>query len=313
MCKPILEIRGLTARYSTQPAPVLQDVSVSLQPGQITGIVGESGCGKTSLVKCIVSPELHGITVESGSVRYQGQDLLNLNKSQRQRILGNHIGMIVQDSISSLNPIKKIGAQTRELLAEKQGLSRSEADRAAAEMLKRMNCPADTMNKYPFQMSGGQRQRALIAMALLLHPGVLLADEPTTALDVTVQAQILHEMRTLAREHGTGILLITHNFGVVAEIADNICVMYGGRIVEAGETVQMLSHPRHPYTQALLRCIPDMHQPRDRALFHIPDKADRNPGDGCVFSSRCQFCGERCRTEMPPAVSWEGGWYACHR
>ena len=308
----VLEIRGLTAHYDTVTTPVLRDVSLSLQPGEILGIVGESGCGKTSLLKCIVSPRMHGMTVDAGSICYQGQDLLALNKTQRQALLGNHIGLIVQDSISSLNPIRKIRAQVRELLAEKQGVSAGDADRAAAELLRRIHCPADTLDKYPFQMSGGQRQRALIAMALLLHPGVLLADEPTTALDVTVQAQLLQEIRRLAREHETGVLLITHNFGVVAGIADRICVMYGGRIVESGETDLLLSRPGHPYTQALLQCIPDLKQPRSEELFHIPDGAAARE-DGCVFSERCAFCRTRCREEPPPVVQREGGWYACFR
>lgn len=311
MCEKELILHELSAHYHGNASQILRNVSLSLKPGQIIGIVGESGCGKTSLLKAIISPELHGIIVDSGSILYSGSELLGLSRAERRTILGNEIGMIVQDSISSLNPIKKIGTQICELLREKRHLAKAEALRQGSEMLFRMGCPPDTMKKYPFQMSGGQRQRALIAMALLLQPGVLLADEPTTALDVTVQAQILKEIRSLADNYGTAVLLITHNFGVVAGIADDIAVMYRGEIVEFGRTEEILHQPRHPYTQALLQCIPDLHQDRSKQLYRIPDAPEKV--SACRFAPRCEYCREECLHTAPPLQAGKGAWVLCHR
>lgn len=309
----ILRIQDLTVSYPNQPAPAVSGIRLSLARGEVVGIVGESGCGKTTLLKSIVSPQLHKLRIHSGEVFYQGEDLLHCGEKRRQALLGNAVGVIVQNSISSLNPIRTIRSQVRELLKEKKGLGPREADLLASRFLRAMNCPEDILSRYPFQLSGGQRQRTLTAMTMMLHPSVLLADEPTTALDVSIQAKLLGEIKSLALEYGTGVLLITHNMGVVAGIADRIMVMYGGQILESGTTQSILSSPHHPYTRALLNCIPDLHCEKGRPLYRIPDEREKTPEKGCPFAGRCPECQKRCLEERPGRIPVEGGWYACFR
>ncbi len=309
----VLQIRDLTASYRGETDAAISGIRLSLARGEVVGIVGESGSGKTTLLKSIISPNLHKLEIHSGEVLFGDVDLLGCGEKKRKEILGNDIGVIVQNSISSLNPIRTIRRQVRELLKEKKDLGGREADLLASRYLEAMNCPKDILRRYPFQLSGGQRQRTLTAMTMMLHPSVLLADEPTTALDVSVQAKLLGEIRHLAVEHGAGILLITHNMGVVAGIADRIMVMYGGSIVESGETSSILSAPHHPYTRALLNCIPDLHCPKDRPLYRIPDEKQEPSTRGCAFAGRCPECQARCLQETPEPVPVEGGWYACFR
>ncbi len=292
---------------------MLHGVSLEVEQGRIVGLVGESGCGKTTLLKAVIGPGLHGLTVTGGTISYGPQELLGLSGKAYRELLGNEIGMIVQDSISSLNPIKKVRTQIRELLKEKKGIDRETADCMGENLLLRMHCPKDIMGKYPFQLSGGQRQRVIIAMAFLLSPRILLADEPTTALDVTIQAQILQEMLELKEAYHTGILLISHNLGVVSQAADEIGVMYRGEMVEYGETEWILNKPKHPYTQALLRCIPDLARSRGERLYHIPNDGDsRILREGCPFAGRCADCMEICWEKSPDRIETEGGWVRCH-
>jgi len=308
----ILKMEHLSACYMGNEKEILKEVSLSVEQGKIIGLVGESGCGKTTLLKTVIGQKMHGLQVTGGSVLYQGRDLLNLNKREYRRVLGNEIGFIVQDSISSLNPIKRVKKQIQELLWEKRKIDKEQAYRMGQELLLRLHCAEDTMEKYPFQLSGGQRQRVIIAMAFLLSPKILLADEPTTALDVTVQAQILEEMQELKRIYNTGILLISHNLGVVSQVADEIGVMYRGRIVEYGTAKEILEEPRHPYTQALLRCIPDLQHPKGKRLYYIPEKCASDKEKGCAFSERCEYCQSVCRKELPPVIREKGRWTACH-
>lgn len=268
----LLEIENLSVRYKKGQEDILKHVFLTLEKGKIIGLVGESGSGKTTLLKAIIGQKLHGLEVTDGTIRYEGRNLLDMPAKEYRQMLGNEIGMIVQDSISSLNPIKKIKFQIQELMLEKRGIKAAEAYQLGKELLMRMHCSENIMEKYPFQLSGGQRQRVIIAMSFLLSPKVLLADEPTTALDVTVQAQILKEMLELKEAYETAVLLISHNLGVVSQAADEIGVMYRGRIVEYGPTSQILEEPQHPYTKALLQCIPDLRHPKGIRLYHIPEE-----------------------------------------
>lgn len=309
----VLRIENLSAEYAKGGLPVLKNLSLTLEREKIVGIVGESGCGKTTLLKSIVSPRLHGLSVTSGRILFEDQDLAAISKAGRRRLLGNEIGMIVQDSISSLNPIKKIKIQIQELLQEKRGLGKEEAFRRGEELLLSLHCPRDIMNKYPFQLSGGQRQRVIIAMSFLLVPKLLLADEPTTALDVTIQAQILKEMLELKERYGTSILLISHNLGVVSQAADEIGVMYKGELVEYGPSQEILQNPLHPYTKALIRCIPDLGHARTERLYRILDESGEELSEeACCFAGRCEECMPICKKSHPPQVAGEKGFAVCH-
>ena len=310
----LLTIENLSAGYKNGQEEILKEVSLTLEKGKIIGLVGESGCGKTTLLKAIMGQKLHGLKVTEGSICYEGRKLLDMPEKEYWQMLGNEIGMIVQDSISSLNPIKKVKIQIQELMQEKKGVKSAEAYQMGKELLMRMHCPENIMEKYPFQLSGGQRQRVIIAMSFLLSPKVLLADEPTTALDVTVQAQILKEMLELKEVYQTAVLLISHNLGVVSQAADEIGVMYKGRMVEYGPTLQILEDPKHPYTQALLRCIPDLHHPKSERLYRIPDEDSHTEKkkEACCFSGRCQHCQDICCKDQPSKIESKGGWAACH-
>lgn len=312
--KELLKIENLSAAYAASKQDVLKNVSLSLQQGKIVGLVGESGCGKTTLLKAILGPKLHRLSVTEGSILFENQDLLKISEADRRKILGNEIGMIVQDSISSLNPIKKIKVQIQELLQEKQGLGKEEAYRRGEELLVSLSCPKDVMQKYPFQLSGGQRQRVIIAMSFLLAPKLLLADEPTTALDVTVQAQILKEMLVLKKKYGTAILLISHNLGVVSRAADEIGVMYKGELVEYGAVEDILKYPAHPYTKALIRCIPDLGHNRNTRLYRIPDERRdvKVSENACCFAGRCEKCRPVCLESHPPEIKRKKGFVVCH-
>ncbi len=307
---PLLEVDGLKTHFFTREGVVraVDGVSFSVQAGETLAIVGESGCGKSvtslSILRLIASPP--GRTV-AGSIRFEGRNLLDLSEPEMRQVRGNAISMIFQEPMTSLNPVLTIGRQIAETLMLHRGLSRSAARAHAVDMLTLVNIsePARRVNEYPHQLSGGMRQRVMIAMALACNPKLLIADEPTTALDVTIQAQILDLMRALKQKTGAAIVLITHDLGVVAEMAQRVVVMYAGRKVEEAPVAALFSRPRHPYTQGLLKSIPrlgsavrDARTRLEEIRGTVPSMREVIPG--CVFAPRCAHATSRCTTQYPP-------------
>jgi len=300
-----LEITGLTTHIQLRQSLVqaVGDISLHIEAGETLGLVGESGCGKSMTGLSIMGLLPPGGSIVSGSVKVDGRELVGLPEADLQRVRGNDVAMVFQDSMTSLNPTRTIGDQVAEPVRRHLGASRAEAADRAREVLGLVGLPrpGERMGDYPHQLSGGLRQRVLIAMALACGPKVLIADEPTTALDVTIQAQILQLLDDLKERLGMAVLLITHDMGVVAGRADRVAVMYAGRLVEAASTPDLFDAMHHPYTQGLLASIPQLHQDSSRALYTIagvpPDLSD--PPTGCRFASRCPRVGERCREEEP--------------
>lgn len=310
--EPLLSVRDLTVtfrRSGEEPFVAVDGVSFDVHPGQTVGLVGESGCGKsvTSLAIMGLLPQ-RGVTVE-GQVLYNGSDLLKLSREQMRDRRGRDLGMIFQDPLSSLNPVVPIGVQVTEVLERHRGLSRKAATPIAREMLDKVGIPDPDrrLKDYPHQLSGGMRQRALIAMALACEPRLLIADEPTTALDVTIQAQILALLKELVEESGTALIMITHDLGVVAGLVDRVNVLYGGKIVERGDRHPLFADPRHPYTWGLLNSIPRLDGARGERLNPIPGSvADNLPWDSaCAFAPRCSQPIERC-VQLQPRLEEEG-------
>jgi len=301
---PLLEVDDLHTHFDTVGGTVraVDGVSWRLDAGETLGIVGESGCGKSvtalSILRLVPTPPArHG-----GSIRYRGTDLLRLTERGMRAIRGNRISMIFQEPMTSLNPVLSIGRQIAETVSVHRHTSRRDAYARAVEMLRLVQIaePERRVAEYPHQLSGGMRQRVMIALALACGPEVLIADEPTTALDVTIQAQILALLADLQRRLGMGIVLITHDLGVVAEACDRVVVMYAGRKVEEAGTVELFDRPLHPYTRALMASMPSMNTASAR-LTEIPGMvpAPRDLGRGCAFAPRCGFATERCRGEVP--------------
>jgi oligopeptide/dipeptide ABC transporter ATP-binding protein len=305
--EPLLRVRGLTSEFRTERGVLraVNDVSFDLPRGQILGVVGESGCGKSVTALSIVGllPRPRGAVV-AGSVRLNGRELVGLADSELLQIRGARVAMIFQDPMSSLNPYLTVGEQIAEVPALHLGLSRKEAWRRAVELLGRVNIPDPERRAagYPHELSGGMRQRAMIAMALSCDPELLIADEPTTALDVTVQAQILRLLLSLRQERGLSILLITHDLGVVASTCDHVLVMYAGRVVEEAPARALLREPQHPYTRALLRSVPRA-DVKGRgplaALDGLPPRLDQGPFGACSFAPRCELARARCHDGEP--------------
>jgi oligopeptide/dipeptide ABC transporter ATP-binding protein len=300
--RPLLSVEGLGVAMGG--VPVLEDVSFAIAPGETLGLVGESGCGKSvtalSIMRLLPEPPAR---IESGRIVFDGTDLLDLDAERLRSIRGDRIAMIFQEPMTSLNPVFTIGDQIGESLIVHRGASRAAARAEAARLLDLVGIPAaaSRLDRYPHELSGGQRQRAMIAIALACKPRLLIADEPTTALDVTVQAQILDLIARLRRELGMAVLLITHDLGVVAEFCDRVAVMYAGRIVEEAPATALFAAPGHRYTEALLRSMPAANAPgRDLPSIpgSVPPPAAR--GAGCVFAPRCGFATPRCRAELPP-------------
>jgi oligopeptide transport system ATP-binding protein len=301
-----LEVRNLAVRFDTHQGSVraVRDVSFSVEAGQTLGIVGESGSGKSvtslAIMGLVASPP--GV-VESGQVLFDGQDLLRLPPRRMRRIRGGALSMIFQDPMTSLNPLLTVGRQLTEVLAVHEGLRGRKARARSAAKLGEVGIPdpESRLDAYPHELSGGMRQRVMIAMGLLCNPKVLIADEPTTALDVTIQAQILDLMKRLQREHGTAIVLITHDLGVVAGMCDAVQVMYAGRVVERATTDALFAKPCHPYTRGLLDSVPSLEGSPHERLSSIPgqppDLAELPPG--CAFAARCAYRQTRCEQEEP--------------
>ena len=314
MPEPLLRIVDLKTHFYTDEGVVkaVDGISYELQPGEILGLVGESGSGKTvstlSILRLIPRPPGR---IVSGEVWFEGNDLLKLGEEQIRRIRGNRIAMVFQEPMTSLNPVLTIGRQLTETLELHLKMTSCEANNRAIELLEMVGIPEAKrrINDYPHQFSGGMRQRVMIAIALSCNPKLLLADEPTTALDVTIQAQILDLMTHLTQELGAAVIIITHNLGVVARYADRVNVMYAGRIIESGSAEEIYRHPLHPYTLGLLKSVPRLDQARKERLDPIegfpPDLAHMPAG--CSFQPRCRFAVKRCENEDPPLMQVRAG------
>jgi oligopeptide transport system ATP-binding protein len=319
---PLLEVKGLHTEFRTGTGLVraVDGISYTVEPGETVAIVGESGSGKSvgalSILRLIPNPP--GL-ITAGEILFDGRDLRTLSEPEMREIRGRDIGMVFQEPMTSLNPVLTIGRQITETVEQHQGADRATADRRAIELLEMVGIadPARRLRQYPHQLSGGMRQRVMIAVALACNPKLIIADEPTTALDVTIQAQILELMKSLTQKLGVAQIIITHNLGVVARYAHRVNVMYAGRIVEAGNADAIYHNPRHPYTMALLRSVPRLDQPRRARLDPVegqPPDLTRLDG-GCAFRPRCRFAVERCAESRPAleATGEAGHLSACFR
>ena len=320
----VLEVENLQTHFFTNDGVVraVDGVSYGVRRGETLGVVGESGCGKSvtalSILRLVANPPGR---IVGGAIRLEGRNLLDATETEMEEVRGNEISMIFQEPMTSLNPLFTVGKQISEAIALHQGLSKREAMDRAIEMLREVHIPEPERraHEYPHQLSGGMRQRVMIAMALSCNPKVLIADEPTTALDVTIQAQILDLMRETQRSQGQAVILITHDMGVVAENADRVVVMYAGRKVEEAEVDELFDHPGHPYTEGLLGAIPSLetaaHDETGRGRLNeiegmVPSLANLPPG--CAFAPRCRYASAQCRQDYPPLERHRPGhWVAC--
>jgi oligopeptide/dipeptide ABC transporter ATP-binding protein len=307
MNEPVLAIDGLSVEFATRSGPVqvLRDLSFRVQPGETVALVGESGCGKsmTALAVMGLLPQPNG-RIAAGSIRLEGQELVGSDPEQLAGVRGDRISMIFQEPMTALNPVFTVGDQIAEVLCIHRGLPYREAMRQACDALAAVDIPdpARRLKQYPHELSGGMRQRVMIAMAVACEPRLLIADEPTTALDVTVQAQIFDLLKDLKQRIGMALILITHDMGAVAELADNAVVMYAGRAVETGPVDDLLHAPLHPYTRGLIGCIPDIEGDDPEAMLaEIPGTvpALSEIGPGCAFADRCPLVAEICRQAKP--------------
>ena len=318
MAEKLLELQDLKTYFFTEDGtvPAVDGVTFGVDRGGSLGVVGESGCGKsvTALSIMRLIPQPPGKIV-GGKILFNGEDLVQKKESEMRRIRGNEISMIFQEPMTSLNPVFTVGDQIMEAIILHQKLSKKEARERAIEMLRLVGIPDPhrRVDEYPHQMSGGMRQRVMIAMALSCNPKLLIADEPTTALDVTIQAQILDLMRRLREEVGAAIILITHDLGVVAELVEDVVVMYAGKVVEKTDVRRIFANPSHPYTEGLLASIPKLNEERDRlpAIEGVVPSPYNMPS-GCRFHPRCPLAREICKVQQPPLMEVEPGhWAAC--
>ena len=318
----LLEVKDLKTHFFTEEGVVkaVDGISYDLEAGETLGLVGESGCGKSvsalSLMRLIPDPP--GKIVD-GEILFEGEDILKIDTENMRRIRGSKIAMVFQEPMTSLNPVLTIERQLTETLELHKGMARAEARREGVALLARVGIPDPNqrIKQYPHQFSGGMRQRVMIAIALSCNPRLIIADEPTTALDVTIQAQILELMKSLTAEFGVSLIIITHNLGVVARYADRVNIMYAGKIIERGSAQEIYSNPRHPYTVGLLKSVPRLDQPRRSKLEPIegqPPDLIHLP-EGCAFRPRCHWAVDKCSREVPPLmrvgeVHWSACWQA---
>ena len=319
MADSLLSIRNLSVQFFTYQGVVraLEGIDLTIQRGEILGLVGETGCGKSVLARSILRliPDPPG-RITHGEIRFKGEDILRVNRKRLREIRGNEISMIFQEPMSSLNPVFTIGNQMAEVIILHQRVKRDRARAICLEMLSQVKMPDPdrVLSKYPHELSGGMKQRAMIAMELSCRPALLIADEPTTALDVTVQGQVLTILDDLVRRLGTSVLFISHDLGVIAQLCDRVSVMYAGQMVETAPVEALFARPRHPYTVGLLQAIPSMHEERD-SLMVIPGVVPRliDPPPGCRFAPRCGKRFDPCDRVAPPLSEVEPGHaVACH-
>ncbi len=305
---PVLQVKGLRVEYPTRRGVVhaVDDISFDVGAGEIVALVGESGCGKSATAHAVLRLIAAPGRVPGGQILFENEDLLAVSEARIRQVRGNRIAMVFQEPMSSLNPVQRIGDQVAEPMLQHGLAGKAEAWQRAGQLLARVNIPDPQarLHDYPHQFSGGMRQRVMIATAMACSPRLIIADEPTTALDVTVQAQIIELLRSAAKADATGVLLITHNLGVVARYADRVNVMYGGQIVESADADALYAAPAHPYTRGLLQSVPSLTQPLGERLVPIsgqPFDALNRPG-GCSFHPRCPQAQPRCREQSPPQV-----------
>jgi len=316
MSSPLLDIRDLTVSYATGKGRLqaLRHVSLSVPEGRIVGIVGESGCGKSTLISSIMRLLAPNARVDNGVIEFRDRDLLGLSPEEMRALRGSEISMVFQDPMTSLNPVLTIGRQMADV-QHRNKTGRADKSSRSVMMLERVGIPdpASQLQRYPHQLSGGMRQRVAIAMALMTEPSLLIADEITTALDATLEVQIIHRLKELQHDFGCSILFVSHHLGVIAELCDEVIVMYAGEVCESGPTRDVFHNPRHPYTQKLLECDPARIPQRTRQLPVIegtlPDLVELP--DGCIFRDRCKRSMARC-AEDRPALSGEHHRAACH-
>ncbi len=315
----LLEVKDLQTHFFTYDGVVkaVDGISYELQSGETLGLVGESGCGKSvsalSVMRLIPDPPGK---IVNGQILFEGEDILTIGMDDMRRIRGAKISMVFQEPMTSLNPVLTVERQITETLQLHKGMSLGESRRESVDLLLKVGIPdpESRIKQYPHQFSGGMRQRVMIAMALSCNPRLIIADEPTTALDVTIQAQILELMKSLTTEFGVALIVITHNLGVVARYADRVNIMYAGKIIERGTALEIYSNPRHPYTVGLLKSVPRLDQPRKSKLEPIegqpPDLVNLPPG--CAFRARCRWAIDKCATDLPPLMqTGDGHWSAC--
>ncbi|WP_058300673.1 ABC transporter ATP-binding protein [Gorillibacterium timonense] len=316
MNETLLKVDNLVTHFSIRgkPIPAVRGVSLEVKKGKTLVVLGESGSGKSVMLRSILRI-LPKETVTSGQVLYNGEELLHKSEKEMQRIRGSQIAMVFQDSLSALDPLYRVGEQIGECMRDHGTAAKGTIRGKVTELLTKVGIPSPEtrMRAYPFEMSGGMRQRSVIGMSLANTPQLLLADEPTTALDVTIQAQILTLFKQIQREYGMTVILVTHDIGVAIEMADEIAVMYAGKIVEYGDVSQVLGSPAHPYTKGLIEATPRPGQREELTAIPGQPPSIANMPAGCAFAERCRWATERCRAEQPEYISIGGGHYsACH-
>lgn len=308
---PLLEIKDLHVEYKTgrATAHALNGINLTVEKGEALGLVGETGAGKTTIALSALKLLPHDVgKVTGGTIAFDGRSVLDMNKKSLEEMRGNKISMIFQNPLSSLNPLFTVGEQISMVLRKHENLGKREAAGRAEELLELVGIPKYRLADYPHQFSGGMRQRVGIAAALACNPELLIADEPTTALDVTIQAQILELMKELQKQRSSSLLMITHNLGIIAELCQKVAVIYAGTIIEYGTVKEVFTNPRHQYTRGLLGAIPNLSGPRNR-LAYIPGNVANASSlpSGCKFHPRCGCCRDRCKTEMPPLLEYDKG------